>query len=230
VTGAWLRPECAVVFAPGSRGQLALVIFEWKDAKYLGVDQSGQASDNQWEDDVSTAPLPFSAPTWPAPFAATTQPALALRLTPTLGLVSFIAQRVYICTLDALNSSLCDESQLGQFIYSAPADSATNASSIFTASVRFDPVPSAPLSAQDEELGTGPYRYQVAKTGYYCVGAVPLTLDAGSATRNSTAYTGVVDFVNVFDGHLPAAEYPKVGVSDPVVCSPPTRSRSWTLN
>ena len=57
------RPDCAVVFSPGSRGQLALVIFEWKDAKYLGVDQSGNSTDNQWEDDVSTPP-PRSAPTW----------------------------------------------------------------------------------------------------------------------------------------------------------------------
>lgn len=125
-------------------------------------------------------------------------------------------QRIYICTLDAVSASLCDDAQLGQFISSTPAGSAANSSSIFTASVRFDPVASAPLSAQDEELGTGPYRYPITKTGYYCVGAVPLTLDNGSATRNSTAYTGVVDFENVFDGHLPAAEYPKVGVS---VCS-----------
>lgn len=44
---------CAVVFSPGSRGQVALVIFEWKDAKYIGVDQSGSSAVNQWDEDVS---------------------------------------------------------------------------------------------------------------------------------------------------------------------------------
>lgn len=110
-------------------------------------------------------------------------------------------------------ANLCTEDSLGQFIYTTPANSQDNSTSIFTSSVRFDAVSGAAVSSQDDQLGTGPYRYPVTKTGYYCVGAVPLTLDNGSATRNSTVFTGVVDFENVFEGHLPAAEYPKVAVS-----------------
>ena len=44
----------AVLFSPSSRGQLALIIYEWKDAKYIGIDADGSgASENQWEDEVS---------------------------------------------------------------------------------------------------------------------------------------------------------------------------------
>ncbi|KAK4055494.1 hypothetical protein OIV83_000040 [Microbotryomycetes sp. JL201] len=157
-----------VIFAPGSRGQLALVVFEWADTRYLGTDQNGQSTANDWSQD-----------------------------------------RVYICTLDALDSKLCTENDLGRFIVTpaSPDSSSSPGSSIFTTSVRFDPVPSAPINAQDKELGTGPYRYNVKKTGYYCVGHVPVVLQ--DSTRNTT-YQGVVDFENVFKGHLPASEYPKV--------------------
>ncbi|KAM0789008.1 hypothetical protein ACM66B_003076 [Microbotryomycetes sp. NB124-2] len=156
-----------VIFSPGSRGQLALVIFEWQDAKYLGTDQNGQSTLNEWSQD-----------------------------------------RVYICTIDALNSKLCTENDLGRFITTpASSDSKTSGSSIFTTSVRFDPVRSAPINEQDKQLGTGPYRYPVKRTGYYCVGHVPVVLE--NSGRNTT-YQGVVDFENVFKGHLPASEYPKV--------------------
>lgn len=132
-------------------------------------------------------------------------------------------QRTYICTLDALSANLCSEEQLGRFITSS---SPTNESSIFTASVRFDAVPSAPQSSEDQRLGTGPYRYDVTKDGYYCVGHVPVTSEG--ATRNTT-YEGVVDFENVFVGHLPASEWPKVYVSAECrpACSVP--SFSYTL-
>ncbi|GAA5919466.1 hypothetical protein JCM1841_002409 [Sporobolomyces salmonicolor] len=152
-----------VLFSPASRGQLALVVFEWEDAKYLGVETSGNDAENAWQED-----------------------------------------RVYICTLSAQQAGLCDESQLGRFISTAPAFSN---SSIWTASVRFDAVPSTPINEADLQLGTGPYRYEVTKTGYYCVGAVPVVLEGA---RVNSSYTGVVDFENVYGGLLPASEYPKV--------------------
>lgn len=45
--------ECTVLFAPASRGQLALVVFEWEDAKYLGMDPTGENKLNDWQEDVS---------------------------------------------------------------------------------------------------------------------------------------------------------------------------------
>ena len=120
-------------------------------------------------------------------------------------------QRIYICTLDALDAGLCTENDLGRFI-TTPTSLPSSESSIFTASVRFDPVPSAPQNDEDKALGTGPYRYEVKKKGYYCVGHVPVVLEG---TSRNTSYEGVVDFENVFPGHLPASEYPKVFVSFP---------------
>ncbi|GAA5872115.1 hypothetical protein JCM1840_006322 [Sporobolomyces johnsonii] len=152
-----------VLFSPSSRGQLALVVFEWEDVKYLGVEPSGNSDENDWQED-----------------------------------------RVYICTLSAQQDGLCDESQLGRFISSAPS---SYNSSIWTASVRFDAVPSTPINEADLQLGTGPYRYEVTKTGYYCVGAVPVVLEGA---RVNSSYTGVADFENVYGGLLPASEYPKV--------------------
>lgn len=46
----------AVVFSPSSRGQLALIIYEWKDAKYIGIDADGTgAGTNEWEEEVHPA-------------------------------------------------------------------------------------------------------------------------------------------------------------------------------
>ncbi|GJN89555.1 hypothetical protein Rhopal_002542-T1 [Rhodotorula paludigena] len=108
-------------------------------------------------------------------------------------------ERVYICTLEAQKAGLCDESKLGQFLTSSlnPSDS-----SIFTSAVRLDGGASA-----GQQSTRGPFRYEVKRTGYYCVGTVPLAAEGSS--RNTT-FTGVVDFENVFGGHLPASEYPKV--------------------
>ncbi|KAJ9115409.1 hypothetical protein QFC22_005166 [Naganishia vaughanmartiniae] len=70
----------------------------------------------------------------------------------------------------------------------------------------------------------GAITYAVPKTGYYCVGVVPVTLvnsrkrsslPAASALARRQAehaqYAGSVVFRNTFKGELPAAEYPKIG-------------------
>lgn len=116
-------------------------------------------------------------------------------------------QRVYICTVDAQQKGLCTTDQLGQFITSAstPAES-----SIYTSPVRFDSSSSG--DAPTTNSGRGPYRYEVSKTGYYCVGIVPVALEGA---KNNSTFMSVVDFENVFKGHLPASEYPKVAVRSP---------------
>lgn len=79
---------------------------------------------------------------------------------------------------------------------------------------------------------TEPIHYEVPKTGYYCVGVVPVTLVKGDqaeqherrvfheddvldprASNQRGSYEGVVTFRNQFQGELPAAEYPKIAVS-----------------
>ncbi|KAI5450888.1 hypothetical protein NCC49_002628 [Naganishia albida] len=53
--------------------------------------------------------------------------------------------------------------------------------------------------------------YAVPKTGYYCVGVVPVTLVTSKRSAEHAEYAGSVLFKNVFEGELPAAEYPKIG-------------------
>jgi len=62
-----------------------------------------------------------------------------------------------------------------------------------------------------------PIVYPVPKTGYYCVAIIPLTVTDQTKKRLSETdvpthptYAGTILFRNVFNGQLPAAEYPKV--------------------
>ena len=65
-----------------------------------------------------------------------------------------------------------------------------------------------------------PVIYPVPTTGYYCVAIIPLTVNDQTKKRLSEraltdipthpTYAGTILFRNVFNGELPAAEYPKV--------------------
>lgn len=62
----------------------------------------------------------------------------------------------------------------------------------------------------------GPIMYAVPRTGYYCVGVVPVTLVESSRraiapSASHAEYSGSILFRSTFEGELPAAEYPKVG-------------------
>lgn len=144
-----------------------------------------------------------------------------------------------MCNLAANQANLCTSDQLGQFIVDMPEGTSINDTAIWTTPVRFDSrastvdtVGSAVDAALD--INRGPFRYEVTKTGYYCVGAVPVTVSTGAApssddmdegtsgnssTTTRTTYTGVVDFENVFEGHLPASEYPKIWFYGALACA-----------
>lgn len=199
----------AVLFGPSSKGQLALVVYEWKDAKYLGVDQDDPTEQNAWEANVTIASAAAALRTLTRPCPP---------------------QRLYVCTYDAVASSLCPQSSLGEFITTMPAGVSVNSTSIWTRRVEFDAIGGNETEAGDGMKG--PFRYDVAKTGYCasaqeemsthtdlwpasdCVGAVPLVSSTATAVNGSltSTYTGVVNFENVFKGLLPASEYPKVAV------------------
>ncbi|KIR28122.1 major facilitator protein [Cryptococcus deuterogattii 99/473] len=62
---------------------------------------------------------------------------------------------------------------------------------------------------------SAPITYAVPKTGYYCVGIVPVTLvnsrdDVQERRATHAEYSGMVLFRNNFAGELPAVEYPKI--------------------
>lgn len=165
------EPYIEIIFGPASSGQLALVVYEWQDAKWLGVNPSNQQAENSWQ-----------------------------------------ADRVYVCTLDAIAQSLCSKTDLGKFIISPlPPDLKRESLNIWTTRVKLEAKTRANSSDSSSPMTIAPYRYNVTKTGYYCVGAVPLTVGLPSAGNTTySTYTGVVAFENVFKGNLPAGEYPKV--------------------
>lgn len=138
-------------------------------------------------------------------------------------------QRIFVCNLAAFRANLCKSEQLGQFIVDMPPGQLLNSTSIWTTAVRFDSGVARP-NIRNGTLGmsrsAGPFKYNVPRTGYYCVGAVPVTVssgqtgdedaayvpaaDADGLDTSGTTFTGVVDFQNTFEGYLPAAEYPKI--------------------
>ncbi|WWD16902.1 hypothetical protein CI109_101334 [Kwoniella shandongensis] len=87
-----------------------------------------------------------------------------------------------------------------------------------------DDLPTAPSTSTGSTGGStivpiysAPINYAVPKTGYYCVGIVPVTLvnsrsDIPLTARQAThaEYSGLVLFKNTFEGELPAVEYPKI--------------------
>ncbi|KAI9890735.1 MAG: hypothetical protein M1814_003665 [Vezdaea aestivalis] len=91
----------------------------------------------------------------------------------------------YICNGENVDRKLCTEEQLGQWIL---ANNATTKSKnkIFTQATNLKDV--------------GPIKYEVKKTGYYCVIIDPYTAEQ---------FKGVVSFRNAF-GELPAAQIAKL--------------------
>ncbi|MBW0516464.1 hypothetical protein O181_056179 [Austropuccinia psidii MF-1] len=177
-SGMWQKiaksrdPYIEILFGPASSGQLALVVYEWEDGKWLGIDESNRQAENNWD-----------------------------------------TNRTYVCTLDAISKSLCSHDKLGEFIISTlPSNVKRESLSIWTQSIKLQPKPRLDdTTGKPGEMAVGPFRYNVTKTGYYCVGAVPLTLGLPTMSNSSfSSYTGVVAFENVFKGNLPAGEYPKV--------------------
>ncbi|KAG8728425.1 hypothetical protein FRC11_011094, partial [Ceratobasidium sp. 423] len=55
-----------------------------------------------------------------------------------------------------------------------------------------------------------PILYQVDKKGYYCVAAIPTTTGATADTAVHAEFTGKILFHNVFHGKLAATDYPKI--------------------
>ncbi|UZJ52316.1 hypothetical protein CBS101457_001636 [Exobasidium rhododendri] len=109
--------------------------------------------------------------------------------------------KTYICTSQAVMEGLCTQASLGNFIVSANATSTT---SIFTQRVDL---------GTGDDLSAKTVTYNVTRKGYYCVGAtaVPMTTQANIGTGNlHSHFTGRINYINTFEGQLPATEYPKL--------------------
>ncbi|WWC69036.1 uncharacterized protein I206_102972 [Kwoniella pini CBS 10737] len=275
-----------VTFNPSSSGQVALIVYEWKDVPYLGVEtpdnaatgedqpktyicttsairsglcQSSQLGGfitsfpegiSQSDTSIYTTPLKFSSSSFPSPSATqpeddidesdefpssttSTAPHEAIE-TGTLGSGDETpeeaeAEAVAEEEAEELAEAVADGWKLKRQVetgsdvlggiagsLAAGAQDGTDNDSDET---------TTPISGGDAgsstsgvQIYTGPITYQVPKTGYYCVGIVPVTLvnsrsDSSLESRQSPThaeYSGLVLFRNTFEGELPAVEYPKI--------------------
>lgn len=136
-----------------------------------------------------------------------------------------IYAKSYVCTSTSLQQGLCNESELGKFIVNSDNDD----NSIYTTAVRFNDIqvgPSTTMSSSSDDVdidkggidrrelykaNRGPFEYKVEKSGFYCVGTVPITLLGGNNNDNSHgSFVGLVEFKDSKFSELPAADIPKL--------------------
>ncbi|KAL1748972.1 lung seven transmembrane receptor-domain-containing protein [Schizophyllum fasciatum] len=183
-----------VTFDASSQGQVAMVIYEWADWQYLGVETS-----------VTEDYLPQKT------YVCTSNAALA-------GFCTSEQLGRFIIDLPE-GKSLSDTSFWSarvQLPGSAGADTSSEQSAAAALAPRQDnPSPTGLYTY------TEPIQYTVRDTGYYCVAIVPISVqtsqsqiearqDDESDAPYHPSYKGTVLFRNKFDGKLPAADYPKV--------------------
>nr|AAZ14927.1 putative mannosyltransferase [Coprinellus disseminatus] len=201
-----------------SQGQVALVIYEWKDVQYLGKTQRGG------EDQDLPIVYVCTAKAFNAGYCAVNQLGRFILDLPAgkgINETSFWSERVQ---LPANKTVLQPTSIAVAEFWNNPAGNPTPPASNYSSPWRRD-TPHYPNSASlstrqttGEEKGgvyeyDGPIHYPVANDGFYCVAIVPITGEhAHSATDlfQHPSYHGDILFQNVFNGHLAAADYPKL--------------------
>ncbi|KAH9968591.1 lung seven transmembrane receptor-domain-containing protein [Russula dissimulans] len=205
-----------VSFDSTSQGNLAIVIYEWKDYKYLGKVTS-ETEDYLPKTYVCTSDAVRAG------FCSTSELGRFILDLPTgksIEGTSFWSARVAFPPSESAPSG-----SSVQALRDGPPENPTPPSgeypSLFRkglqtrqANVNPNPSPSEILDYH------GPIQYLVQKTGYYCVAVVPVTVMQTSTSTSAfqvrqssgihPSYKGTVLFRNVFDGQLAATDYPKV--------------------
>ncbi|KAM5533936.1 hypothetical protein V8D89_012361 [Ganoderma adspersum] len=208
-----------VTFDARSQGQLASVIYEWGDVKYLGKETSRDGDLPKTYVCTSNARK--------AGFCDVTQEGRFITNLPKgkpINDTSFWTARVSFSQTNSPESG--SEVSVGGF-WDNPAGNpkVSEEDSNYTSPWRRDTDLQARQSGASLNpsptsilVYNGPIQYLVRKTGYYCVAVVPLTVEPAGASRRQapangthhTTYNGTVLFRNTFDGKLPASDYPKV--------------------
>ncbi|KAG8778844.1 hypothetical protein FRC12_024773 [Ceratobasidium sp. 428] len=228
-SGMWAGKDTyiKVSFDPNSRGQIAMVIYEWRDVRYLGID---------------TEPDNYLVP---KTYVCTTD-AVRAKLCEESGLGRFILNLKGAGTEDI---SIWSASVAFKNSSSSATPSSNSTTSAGASGFWDNPEgpPTPPASEWDSpwkrqrmraDLGTvaprsgvevfsrsvnntvvptsgrllysEPISYRVEKKGYYCVATIPITTGATADTAVHASFNGVVLFHNVFHGKLAATDYPKI--------------------
>ncbi|CAL1694966.1 unnamed protein product [Somion occarium] len=218
-----------VTFDSTSQGQLAIVIYEWSDAPYLGKVTS-------YVNDYLPKTYVCTSDAVKGGFCDTSQLGrfiLDLPSEKSINDTSFWSARVAFSdndnsTSNAVELEPSDESSSGLWNNPAGNPHPPDENDEFTSpwkprgftiehyarqdSQPLNPSPSGILIYRE------PIQYNVRKTGYYCIAIVPVTVLSNSNTERQEStdvpyhptYSGTVLFQNKFHGKLSAADYPKV--------------------
>ncbi|KAK0233676.1 lung seven transmembrane receptor-domain-containing protein [Armillaria fumosa] len=208
-----------VSFDATSQGNVAMVVYEWADAEYLGkVTSPADALLPKTYVCTSSAVV--------GGFCTTSELGrfiLDLPSGKSINDTSFWSARVQLPRTSDTNSTSTSE----EFWANAPGGLPTpppSADDEYTTPWRRR---SPELAHRDSlnpspngiHMYTEPIQYLVRKTGYYCVAIVPVTVRNSASSSSARAptdvpyhpsYHGLVFFQNTFDGQLPATDYPKV--------------------
>ncbi|KAJ7446455.1 lung seven transmembrane receptor-domain-containing protein [Mycena galericulata] len=201
-TGMWASESTYinVTFDPTSQGQLAMIIYEWSDVKYLGKVTS------MTDDELPQKTYVCTSNAMAGGFCTQAEMGKFIIDLPegkSLNSTSFWTARVELPANQTARGSASGDSSSSS-LWDNPDGNPTPPSSNNTTPWRRDnnnPSPDALYSYSE------PIQYLVRKTGYYCVAMVPVTL---LRSDDHAMYQGLVFFQNTFNGKLPAADYPKV--------------------
>ncbi|TFK30882.1 hypothetical protein FA15DRAFT_662945 [Coprinopsis marcescibilis] len=204
-----------VTFDQQSQGEVAMVIYEWKDSDYLGKDRTvtaeegGQAKVYVCTTNALTGGYCTSSQLgrfildMPAGKSINDTSVWSARVKLPGGSPSQVPTAV-----DA--KGFWDNPPNGSF----PTPPASEYDSPWK---RQTPSPQQEHDHEGVYTYTTPIYYPVSQTGYYCVAIVPITSDTRKPPRQASTdvpghpeYKATVLFKNVFDGQLPATDYPKV--------------------
>ncbi|KAF7307076.1 Integral membrane protein [Mycena indigotica] len=200
-SGMWANENTYIntTFSPTSEGQLAMVIYEWKDVQFLGKVTS-----------LSDEGLPQKT-------YVCTSNSLAAGFCTQEEMGRFI--------IDLPKGTLLNSTSFWNARVELPANRTDSSRSEPTSNGFWNnpagnptPPPGGHPTAWKRDLNPSPpgilkynstIHYLVRKTGYYCVAMVPVTVKHNDEDAHAK-YQASVFFQNTFAGKLPATDYPKV--------------------
>ncbi|KAK2461568.1 hypothetical protein APHAL10511_006031 [Amanita phalloides] len=197
-----------VTFDPSSQGQLAMVIYEWADAAYLGKVVNPEAEYLPQKTFVCTSNALAAGHCTEAQLG---QFIIDLPKGKSMDDTSFWSARVTLA--NHTGAAVIDFRHHSAEQPPVSEETSVRRRSLPTLNGFFSRRQTVNVSPANPYHYTKPIHYTVRKTGYYCVAVVPVTVQSVHPRRDIVyhpKYKGSVLFRNTFDGKLPATDYPKL--------------------